>query len=331
MATPLRIATFNLENLDDKPGERPSLSERIAVLRPQLLRLRADVLCFQEVHGQEFVGEPRKLDALSQLLAETPYEWFYTAHTKTSKGEAYDVRNLVVVSRYPIREVKQIKHQYAPKPSYRKVTASPPEAAAKDITWERPILYVKLDLDAGRFLHLLNVHLKSKRPSPIEGQLLNTYTWRTMAGWAEGSFISAMKRVGQALELRVLIDDIFDRLDVSGEPKYIIACGDFNADVSEVPLQAIMGPVEETGNTGLIERVMIPCEQSVPETSRYSLLHLGKKEMLDHILASRQLLTYYRGTEIHNEVLHDESGAFRTDDKFPESDHAPLVAEFVLP
>ncbi|MFZ1397759.1 MAG: endonuclease/exonuclease/phosphatase family protein [Candidatus Promineifilaceae bacterium] len=331
MATSLRIATFNLENLDDKPGERPSLKERMAVLRPQLLRLRADVICFQEVHGQEFPGEPRQLDALRQLLSETPYEWFYTAHTKTSRDEAYDVRNLVVASRYPIRDVVQIKHQYAPKPSYRKVTADPPEAAARDITWERPILYVKIDLDAGRMLHLLNVHLKSKRPSNVQGQMLNTYTWRTMAGWAEGSFISAMKRVGQALELRVLIDDIFDQLDVSGEPKYIVACGDFNADVNEVPLQAIMGPVEETGNTGLIERVMIPCEQSVPESSRFSLLHLGRKEMLDHILASRQLLTYYRGTEIHNEVLHDESGAFRTDDKFPESDHAPIVAEFVLP
>ncbi|MCA9897494.1 MAG: endonuclease/exonuclease/phosphatase family protein [Ardenticatenaceae bacterium] len=331
MATPLRIATFNLENLDDKPGERPSLSERIAILRPQLLRLRADVICFQEVHGQEFEGEPRQLDALRQLLSETPYEWFYTAHTKTTRDEAYDVRNLVVISRYPIRDVQQIKHEYAPKPSYRKVTATPPEAEAKDITWERPILYVKIDLDAGRMLHLINVHLKSKRPSNVEGQKQSTYVWRTMAGWAEGSFISSMKRVGQALELRVLIDDIFDQLDVSGEPKYIVACGDFNADVNEVPLQAIMGPVEETGNTGLIERVMIPCEKSVPESSRFSLLHLGKKEMLDHILASRQLLTYYRGTEIHNEVLHDESGAFRTDDKFPESDHAPLVAEFVLP
>ncbi|WP_420645140.1 endonuclease/exonuclease/phosphatase family protein [Candidatus Leptofilum sp.] len=330
MATPLRIATFNLENLDDKPDERPSLKERIAVLRPQLLRLRADVICFQEVNGQEFEGEPRQLDALSQLLAETPYEWFYTAHTKTTRDEAYDQRNLVIVSRYPIRDVQQIKHEYAPKPSYRKVTADPAEDS-KDITWERPILYVKIDLGAGRMLHLLNVHMKSKRPSSINGQKINNYTWRTMAGWAEGSFISAMKRVGQALELRVLIDDIFDKLDVSGEPKYIVACGDFNADVNEVPLQAIMGPVEETGNTGLIERVMIPCEESVPESARYSLFHLGRKEMLDHILATRQLLTYYRGTEIHNEVLHDESGAFRTDDKFPESDHAPIVAEFVLP
>ena len=42
------------------------------------------------------------------------------------------------------------------------------------------------------------------------------------------------------------------------------------------------------------------------------------------------MLTYYRGTEIHNEVLPDESGAFRTDVKFPESDHAPVVADFVI-
>jgi exonuclease III len=53
--------------------------------------------------------------------------------------------------------------------------------------------------------------------------------------------------------------------------------------------------------------------------------------MLDHILASRSLLAFYRNTEIHNELLHDESAAFATDEKFPESDHAPVVAEFVLP
>jgi exonuclease III len=69
----------------------------------------------------------------------------------------------------------------------------------------------------------------------------------------------------------------------------------------------------------------------VPETSRYSLYHHGKGQMLDHLLASRGLLTFYRGTEIHNELLHDESLAFATDTKFPESDHAPVVAAFDLP
>ena len=39
----LRIASFNLENLDDRADEQPSLADRIAVMRPQLVRLRADV------------------------------------------------------------------------------------------------------------------------------------------------------------------------------------------------------------------------------------------------------------------------------------------------
>jgi hypothetical protein len=46
--------------------------------------------------------------------------------------------------------------------------------------------------------------------------------------------------------------------------------------------------------------------------------------------ASRALLATLEHTEIHNEYLPDESGAFCTDVKFPESDHAPVVAQFTL-
>jgi hypothetical protein len=48
------------------------------------------------------------------------------------------------------------------------------------------------------------------------------------------------------------------------------------------------------------------------------------------MLVTRNLLAYYRGSEIHNEVLHDESVSFAVDRKFPESDHAPVVATFEL-
>lgn len=329
MSTSLRIATFNLENLDDKPGARPSPLERIAVLRPQLARLRADVLCLQEVNGQETPGAPRQLLALADLLAGTPYASYFMEYTRTAKGEAYDERNLVILSRFPLTTVSQIKHQFAPKPSYRKVTAVPAEPAAKDVTWERPLLHATIDLDGQGILHVINLHLKSKRPTPIDGQMRDQYTWRTMAGWAEGSFLSAMKRVGQALETRVLIDKIFDDTAVTGNPTYIALCGDFNDDLDSVPLQAIRGPIEETNNPGLINRIMIPAELSIPEPSRYTLFHRGRGELIDHILFSRDLLTYYRGAEIHNEILPDESGA--SDKNYPESDHAPVVAEFVLP
>jgi exonuclease III len=52
--------------------------------------------------------------------------------------------------------------------------------------------------------------------------------------------------------------------------------------------------------------------------------------MLDHVLASRALLASYVGAEVHTEALHDESIAFATDELYPESDHAPVVAEFEL-
>jgi hypothetical protein len=55
----VRIATFNLENFDETAaGEWPSLAERIMLMRPQILRLRADVACFQEVNGQERPTSP---------------------------------------------------------------------------------------------------------------------------------------------------------------------------------------------------------------------------------------------------------------------------------
>jgi exonuclease III len=89
--------------------------------------------------------------------------------------------------------------------------------------------------------------------------------------------------------------------------------------------------VENTENVKLIHRVLVPVERTVPGQGRFSLLHHGKGNMLDHILVSRALLPFYRGTEIHNELIHDESISFATDLKFPESDHAPVIATFELP
>jgi endonuclease/exonuclease/phosphatase family metal-dependent hydrolase len=325
MPTPLRIATFNLENLDDRPGLRPPLAVRIATMRPQLERLRADILCLQEINGQEVLQQPRDLLALRQLVASTRYEAFHQSTTLTAEAQPYDERNLVVLSRFPITGRRQLQNDEGA-PAYRKVTAMPPEPDASPVRWERPILYVTVTV-GDRTLHVINVHLKSKIPTAVRGQGDGRGPWRTVPGWAEGFFLSSMKRVGQALEIRMLVDTIFD-----AEPEaWIAVCGDFNADCEDVPLSAIRGPVEETVNPALASRVLVACENTIPTSARYSLLHLGRGYMLDHVLVSRPLLAFYRHAEIHNEMLPDESGAFRTDVLFPESDHAPVVAEFEVP
>lgn len=322
----MRIATFNLENLDDRRGEQPTLAERIRLMRPQLLRLDADILCLQEIHGQGRVGA-RDLRALDELLEETPYAEFERVSTLVEgEDQVYDERNLVVLSRYPIERSVQYRHDFAPPPQYRRVTAVPPDTQAVEISWERPIQRAGIRLPDGRLLEVLNLHLKSRIPADIPGGKVDAYTWRNASAYAEGSFVSAVARVGQALEARLLVDRIFDE-----DPDALVAvCGDLNGDAEDIELLALRGDLEDTGNPADAGRVLVLCERNIPESTRYSLLHQGQGVMFDHILASRALLAGFTGAEVHNELLHDESAAFATDEKFPESDHAPVVADFGL-
>ncbi len=323
----LRIATFNLENLDDVKGKSPTLQERIPILRPQLERLDADLLCLQEVHGQETPGQPRQLLALQSLLQGTVYSAYHIAHTMTSNNEAYDKRNLVIVSRFPLSDIQQYRADLIFDLEYHKVTAVPPEDSPKRVAFERPIFYAKVTVGPNFEFHIINLHLKSRIPTNITGQKESSYIWKTGYGWAEGFFISSMKRVGQALETRILVDQIFDQ----DERARVVVCGDFNAHPNEVPVEAISGRIENTGNPDLVHRVLTPCENTVPESSRYTYLHQGQKRLLDHMLISRSMLRHYRMAEIHNEMLHNEGAAYAYDTKFPESDHAPFIAEFEIP
>ncbi|HEU5475503.1 MAG TPA: endonuclease/exonuclease/phosphatase family protein [Actinophytocola sp.] len=319
----VRIATFNIENFDETaPGAKPSLAERIELMRPQIVRLRADVVCFQEVHGQERAGQPRDLLALKELLKGTNLDGATLVSTRTGDG-VYNERNLVVATHLPVLAFRQLRNDLVAMPLYRRLTAVPADTAAVEIAVERPVLHVELDL-AGSRLHVINVHLKSKIPTDIPGQKIDAFTWRSAESWAEGFFISSMKRMSQALEVRRLVEQIL----TADEAARIVVAGDFNASPDDVPVQAIRGDVENTGNGALAGRVLVPIEQTIAAPARYTLFHHGRGEMLDHLLITRNLLANYRGSEIHNELLHDESAAFAEDKKYPESDHAPVVATF---
>jgi predicted extracellular nuclease len=321
-----RIATFNVENLDEGPGTSVPLGNRIPIVRAQLERLRADILCLQEVWAQGASGS-RTFSALNQLLQGTQYAGFGLATTRTLGGEPYRRRNIVTLSRFPfVGNPELIRASDAARPSYQMATANPPDAAADPLLWERPLLYTKIQVAPGKVLHVINAHFKSKNPTSIPGRVAD-YAWTSVSAWAEGSFISSMKRVAQALQVRMRIDQIFAD---EGADALVAICGDLNAEAGEVPLRAICGHVEETGNPDHAQLLMVPCENHIPDSARYSLLHLGRRNMLDHILVSRSLLRYLCDAQVHNEALPDESGAFRTDEKFPESDHAPVLAEFEM-
>jgi endonuclease/exonuclease/phosphatase family metal-dependent hydrolase len=326
----LRIATFNVENLGKPIIPGATLEERIRLLRPQLLRLRADVLCLQEVDSERpRGGGARRLSALDALLADTPYQGFHRASTVSrSKGGFRDKHNLVILSRLPIGEQRQILHDLVSPPLHRPIAAeSAGGGEAAPVEWDRPVLHAAVRVNGGPVLHVVNVHLRAPRAAFVAGQKADAQTWRSMSGWAEGFFLAAVKRAGQALEVRLLVDRLFD----ADADALIVVRGDFNADVHEVPVRTIRGDEEDAGNPHLAPRMLVPVERSLADSRRFSVVHHGRPQMLDHLLVSRPLLAWYRSVEIHNEALGDELVTSRAVRGSPESFHAPVVAEFGAP
>lgn len=322
----MRLASYNVENLTDSADYDVPLAARLEILVPQMERLAADIICFQEVDATHRTpGAPRELTALSQLNEAAGYGGYYIAHTTHPKtGHPRDKHNLVVASRWPILNVAQYCNDLVPAPLYRSATAEPGSTGNSPILWDRPILHVEIELPDGSPFHILNMHLKSPQASYIAGQKSGPFAWKTVSGWAEGYFLATIKQAGQALEARMLVDRLFN----AAADGLIAVVGDFNAEEHDSPFRILKGDGEDTGNGRLVARSLVPLEHSLPESQRFSVIHRGRKMMLDHLLVSRRLLGHYRGIEIHNEALSDELVGATMVDATPESYHAPIVASF---
>lgn len=319
----LRIATFNLENLDlPRKGQIP-LEDRFLVLRPQLRALDADVLCLQEVNAQvDGQKGHRTLRALDRLVEGTPFAAFDRAMTRGASGGPSDVHNLVVLSRLPIAHAEQHWHDEVSPPTVSLTTAH----RAEQVRWDRPVLEVHVRCPGPSPLVIFDAHLRAPLAAHVEGQKLGSLRWRSAAGWAEGYFMAAVKRVGQALELRKHVDRI---LDGDAEARIVVA-GDLNADAAASALRILIADVEDTGNLGLQSRSMVPLEDRVPAERRYTVVHRGRRHMLDHLLASQSIARMHVATEVLNDDLLDEYDAGKTLEPLG-SLHAPLVAELDWP
>jgi len=319
----MRIATFNLESLDLEPKAKVPIDLRIEMLRPQLLRLNCDILCLQEVNGQKLTGcVNRQLVALDMLLENTPYSTYYRISTGDKSGEGVsDIHNLVILSQFPIVEHKEIFHEFL-KP--QKVKLSWPANKAQIIKWDRPILHAKIKLENDQYLHVFNVHFRAPLATPIVGQKLSPFVWKSVSGWAEGYYLAELKRSGQALELRLALEGLL----LQNNQQQIIVCGDFNAEDHDAALKIVIASEEDTGNGALANHVFTLLDRSISVDRRYSILHHARPQMVDHILVNRSMLSYFKDIEVHNETLADELLAFSKIDRPPDSFHAPVVAEF---
>jgi endonuclease/exonuclease/phosphatase family metal-dependent hydrolase len=249
-------------------------------------------LGLQEVNAQKpRIGRKRVLRALEALMEATGLSGYHLAVSQNREGTGpRDIHNLVTLSRYPIQSTEQLWHDLVEEPHHSFVTG---EAAGEDVmlAWDRPVL-----------------------------------SWNSVAAWAEGFYLSEIKRAGQALELRAAIDGVFD-----GEEDALIAvAGDFNSEEHHTPVEIIRGQEENTANGALAGRVMVPVEHSLAADRRFTVIHQGRRQMLDHVVVSSALLGHYQSSEIHNEALTDELVGYAAVEASPVSYHAPVIAVFDL-
>lgn len=324
----VRLATFNIENLGRRSGGSLAIDARRPTLQAQLARLDADILCLQEVNAQESgKGAARQLSDLDAVLAGTPYAAFERACTLRKSGVGpLDIHNLVTLSRWPIRHSRQLWNEIVAPPGYqppgRRLLAG--DTAA--IAWDRPVLLCEIATGPQRALHVINLHLRAPIAAHLPDRKLAPGTWKSVSGWAEGFFVAAVKRTGQALEARLAVDAIFDT-----DPGALVAvAGDFNATAREAPVRILRGDPEDTGNVELADRALAALAEGV-DGSAFTVVHGERRIMLDHILASRPLALACRKITIDNASLLDETEPPWVSALRPGSYHAPVVAEFELP
>jgi endonuclease/exonuclease/phosphatase family metal-dependent hydrolase len=323
----LRLATFNIENLDDRPELDPPLAARIEVLRPLLLRLDADILCLQEVHGQKPAGGgARGLLALERVIEGTPYAGFHVASTHSSghhPGPAWvgSTHNLVTLSRWPIASRREVQGELLRPPLHHRVGSDEP---AVPLAWERPLLHVEVALPGDRVLHVVNLHLRAPLAATLPGGPAKEGAsgWPGVPAWAEGFYVSAVKRAGQALEARLLVDRLLD-----DDPAALVAVmGDLNAEERETAVRLLAADPHDTVNGELADRALMPVTRLVPAARRFTTVHRGHPLHVDHILVSPPLRAGLRRADILNEDLPDEATAAPG----LGSTHAPVTAELDL-
>jgi endonuclease/exonuclease/phosphatase family metal-dependent hydrolase len=323
MPNPFRLATFNLENLECSSVRDAAFERRLGVLKPLLGELAADVLCLQEINAQKTADhEGRRFLALDRLLAGGPYESYHRA-TSARPGTTApaDVHNLVIASRWPIIERRQLFHDIVAKWSWTPPAEGRSTQAPVEVAWDRPLLYACIAAPDGAPLHVINLHLRAPRAVPLQAEGAATGGASSRV-FVEGQFLAAQKREGQALEARLLVERLFD---ADGAAR-IVVCGDLNSREHDAPMRILRGARDED-TPEATPRILIPLAEQVEEARRFSVVHGGRKILLDHILASPALAAACSGVVILNEGLQDEVAPR---EPILGSLHAPVMASFVL-
>lgn len=296
----LTVASFNLLNLFDADHDA-----KIRTLAEHIVAARPDVVGLQEV-GSE--------DALDRLAYALRVRGLLLEHMLVGAADHRGIRNAVLSSR-PFVEARTHTSHSLPFPTF---ADGDPEPFPNRLTVRRAIAEVRVLTPRGATVCIYVVHWKSKRleaKRDANGLPIPAATARDLG---ESEMRSLLVRSAEALFVRGLVDEAFDRGD--------LACvlGDFNDTIDSLPVRLLVGRNVDVGSQTMLVSVLA----KVAQPRRFSILNRGERQLIDHIFASPELASCLVDSEIRNQQLRDH-GLPNAQPGVPEdSDHALVWAMF---
>jgi endonuclease/exonuclease/phosphatase family metal-dependent hydrolase len=311
------VGTWNLENLfrpgsEFGPSDQSAYEAKLGALADVINRLAPDVLAVQEV------GDP---DALADLGAKLDGDW--RIETSTVFEEDHPIR-VGVLSQLPLSEVEQVSRFLAP--------LAPVQVDDDGTTIDamgRGALRVRVAAEDHE-VDVVTCHLKSKLLSFPGGR----FQPRDEGERARFAAYALHRRAAEAVTVRTYANGL---LDGHGDERAVIVLGDLNDEPLAATTEMLLGPPGSEIGTAGFDRPdrgdpwrLWNLAPLIPEERRFTRVFYGRRELIDHILVSRALVSPL--PEVDTGVVQlpsiTEVASARRDD--PASDHAPVVARFPL-
>ncbi len=316
----LQLATANVLNLalpgrsfypNQDPYGTTEYERKVAWLGGMFARLEADVLGVQEVWDEA---------ALQAAVARSGQRRF-SAHVPGAENGALGTPRVGLVTRFEIERLDSLV-EFAPAEA-----VVLPEVGLVQ-RFERPVLRARLRTPWGMALHVLVVHLKSKRPKYRQDDAGNVLEDRDdPAITARATMRSLLQRGAEAAALRRLVVEITSRGgEHQGEP--LVLLGDMNDSAHAVTTQMIAANQAVAYDRGardvaLYHSLEVATEPALRRDLAYSHVHQGWPELLDQVWVSEELVAAskfaigdIRRVEVFNDHLHESRERWRSDHGF---------------
>lgn len=303
-----RVATFNLKDfVAPSSHERERFTEKVRWTAELIAAVRANVIALQEV------GEREWLD----LLLEHEMIGGRYKYVATGSADARGIRS-VVLSTLPMTDVRVHTADVLPIPTLGQLEA--PEFAAP-IPLRRGVVEVEVQPEGLGAVRVITGHFKSRRPVLLDASRKERK--RAAGNVGDAHLRAVFWRAAEAAFVRARVDTILDDRDAK-----VAVLGDFNDTPDSVPLRLLRAAEP---------KALVDLTCLVPTEQRFTSMHDGRREQIDHLLVSATLAPLCTTIAIENRHVRQHphvpsdaqiaKGAGRPRLEF-DSDHAPIWAEF---